>query len=468
MSKTIQVPREGWRPRSDQMPIWEALVSGKSTVVVNACRRFGKDELMLNWMAVAAMQRVGSYLYMMPEYSAVRRTLYTGVNPRTGRARAFDAFIPEIIAKTDEKGMMLTLINGSTVQFVGSDTHSSFIGSSVVGVVMSEAALADPAAYAFLRPILKESKGWFAAISTPRGKNWFYDLYNTHLDNPKSFTTTISAADSEAFTKEQLKEERHDYIQMYGSAQGNSLFAQEYMASWEASNLGAVFGAEITKLKADGRYGLCAYDPRYLVDTSCDLGISDATTYLFFQNVGTETRLIDVYEASDNGLEHYVQMLADKKYRYGSHFAPHDAQHRELISGTSRLSQAARLGLKWQVVPAIPKQDQIALGCQLMNRLVINRTPDLDTGEPACAYALEALSHYQFKYDSVRKIMSKTPIHDWSSHLADAFMLYAVAKAKDVGFARAENNPLHTDDRQYGRLSSIMASRSKPTSSMWG
>jgi phage terminase large subunit len=468
MTKTIQLPREGWKPREYQMPMWNALVSGTKTVIANWARRHGKDELMLNWMAVAAMQRVGSYLHMMPEYSAVRRALWSGVNPRTGRTRVMDAFIPEIVAKIDDKGMMITLINGSTVQFVGSDTHSSFIGSSVVGVVMSEAALADPAAYALLRPILKESNGWFAAISTPRGRNWFYDLYETHRNNPTSFVSTVSAATSGVFTPEQLKEERHDYIQMYGATQGNSLYAQEYNVSFEAANIGSVFGSELAQLKASGRYGLCAYDPRYLVDTSCDLGISDATTYLFFQNVGSETRLIDVYEASDNGLEHYVQMLNEKKYKYGKHYAPHDAQHRELISGTSRISQAARLGLHWQVVPALPKQDQIALGCQLINRLIINSTPDLDTGAPACAYAMEALSNYQFKYDSVRKIMGRTPVHDWSSHLCDAFMLYAVAKAKDVGFIRPAEATTMQQERQYPRLSAIMRANNNRSTGLWG
>lgn len=443
-------------------------MTGTKTVIANWARRHGKDELMLNWMAVAAMQRVGSYLHMMPEYSAVRRALWSGVNPRTGRTRVMDAFIPEIIAKIDDKGMMLTLINGSTVQFVGSDTHSSFIGSSVVGVVMSEAALADPAAYALLRPILKESNGWFAAISTPRGRNWFYDLYETHRNNPKSFVSTVSAKTSGVFTEEQLKEERHDYLQMYGTAQGRSLYQQEYEVSFEAANIGAVFGEELTKLKETGRYAPCAWDPRFPVMTSWDLGVADSTVILMAQAVGSEIRIIDVYEGTDNDLAHYAQVLSKKPYVFSKHLVPHDARNREFTSSTSRVDSAARLGMKWDVVPAIPKQDQIAMGCQLLNRCVINATPDLDTGIPACKYLLDMLEHYHFKYDPVRKITSTTPVHDFSSHAADALMLLGVALAKDTGFSAHSGGPIMQQEHQYPRVSAIIASRNKQTGSVWG
>jgi hypothetical protein len=382
-----------------------------------------------------------------------------------------DAFIPEIIAKIDDKGMMITLINGSTIQFVGSDTHSSFIGSSVVGVVMSEAALADPAAYALLRPILKESNGWFAAISTPRGRNWFYDLYETHSNNPKSFVSTVSAKTSGVFTEEQLKEERHDYLQMYGAAQGASLYQQEYEVNFQAANIGAVFGKEMSDLKESGRYAPCAWDPRFPVITSWDLGVADSTVVLMAQAVGTEIRIIDVYESTDNDLAHYAQVLAKKPYVYSRHLVPHDARNREFTSATSRVDSAARLGMKWEVVPAIPKQDQIAMGCQLLNRCVINSTPDLDTGEVPCKYLLDMLEHYHFRYDPVRKITSTTPVHDFSSHAADALMLLGVALAKDTGFARPEGNQIlmqseYSTDRM--RVSDIMRARSATKTSLWG
>jgi phage terminase large subunit len=445
------------------------LESGKvDTVICAAHRRWGKDEIALNWTAVAAMQRVGSYLYCLPQYSQARKAIWAGVNARTGRTRVEDAFPDEIIKSKDDKGMFLKLKNNSTVQLVGSDAHDGLVGGGVVGLVMSEAALSDPAAYSFLRPMLAETRGWSIHISSPRGKNHFHKLMETHKNRAKSFTTNLSAYDTDVFTPEQLKEEKHNYLSEHGVAMGTALFNQEYLCSFDAAIIGGVWTAELAQLKADGRYGICNYDPRYAVDTSCDIGVSDLTVFCFWQTVGTEVRLIDVYANNDTGLEHYTKMLAEKPYYYGTHYGPHDIENREFGSGTSRKEQAARLGLKWVKVSAIPKTDQIALGSQLMKRLVINNALDLDSGAPVCEYAIEALSQYHWKYDEVRKISSSTPVHDWSSHFCDAYMLYAVAKAKDTGFSLTPETKIKYQEKQYPRLGAIMARNNNRPAGLWG
>ena len=167
--------------------------------------------------------------------------------------------------------------------------------------------------------------------------------------------------------------------------------------------MGGVWTAELAKLKASGRYGPCGYDPRYPVDTSWDLGVADDTVICFWQNVGTETRLIDVYKSNANGLEHYVKVLADKGYLYGEHFGPHDIANREWGTGTSRLEQAARLGLHFKRVPNTPKNDQLSLGAQLINRMIINNTPDLDSGDPFFKHPFKCLRALLFTYLTARQ-----------------------------------------------------------------
>jgi hypothetical protein len=417
------------------------------------------------------MQRPGAYLYALPLFVQARRSIWQAVNARTGRTRIDDAIPDSIVKRKDDKSMLVEFKNGSTLQLVGSDQPDSLVGAGVVGYVESESALSNPAAMALISPMLLETAGFSWHISSPRGRNGFYKMLEAHKNNPRSFTTVLSAYDTEVFTAAQLKLERHKYIQTHGVAMGNALFASEYEASFDAAIIGGVFTAELAKLRADARYGPCGYDPRYPVDTSCDVGVADDTVFCFWQNVGTETRLIDVYSSNDNGLQHYVQMLADKGYVYGTHYCPHDGAVREFGLGISRIEQAARLGLKWSLVPAAAKNDQIALGCQLMNRLIVNSTPDLDTGEGACEYAMEMLTQYHYKWDETRKVSSNQPVHDYSSHFCDAFMLYAVAKAKDTGFARPAGNQIlmqseYSTDRM--RVSDIMRARSATKTSLWG
>lgn len=469
MTKTITLPAYGWTPRPDQMPAWKALMSPDINLVALAAhRRYGKDALGLSWIATEAMQKVGSYLYTLPEYSQARKTIWDGVNARTGRTRIDDAFPPEIIKRRDDKGMFIQLINNSTVQLAGSDSVDGLVGAGIRGLVMSEAGLCDPRAWALFRPMLLETKGKSLHIGTPRGKNGFYNIIEANRNKASAHVQIISAYDTPVFSAEQLKEERHTYIQEHGTTMGNALFSQEYEASFEAAIVGAVWGAEITKLKQSGRLAPCGYDPRYPVHTAWDLGVRDFTIILYFQSVGNEERLIDITAATDLGLDSYAKILAEKGYYYGNHWGPHDIQNREWGTGTSRMDQAARLGLHFKRVSNTPKDDQIALGAQLMNRLVINNTEDLDSGEPVCGYALEALTNYRFKFDVTRKISSSTPVHDWTSHVADAFMTYACAKARDIGFQRPQNILQQHSDTPMPRLSAIMARMNKPTGSMWG
>jgi phage terminase large subunit len=67
------------------------------------------------------------------------------------------------------------------------------------------------------------------------------------------------------------------------------------------------------------------------VHTAWDLGLSDSTAIWFVQCVSRERRLVDYYEASGVGLDHYVQVLNEKRiangWKYREHYFPHDVIH---------------------------------------------------------------------------------------------------------------------------------------------
>ena len=51
---------------------------------------------------------------------------------------------------------------------------------------------------------------------------------------------------------------------------------------------------------------------------------------------GGAISFIDYYEVRNEGLPHFVHVLEQKDYLYGSHNAPHDIEVRELGTGRSR------------------------------------------------------------------------------------------------------------------------------------
>ena len=72
--------------------------------------------------------------------------------------------------------------------------------------------------------------------------------------------------------------------------------------------------------------------------------------------MGREIHIIDYYENSGEGIEHYKDVLdelgKEKGYRYGTHGAPHDIRKREFGNQAKRLIQsAAAIGLKFVVAP---------------------------------------------------------------------------------------------------------------------
>jgi len=231
---------------------------------------------------------------MLPEATQARKAIWSAVNPRTGLRRIDEAFPSEIIARKLENEMLIEFVNGSTWQLVGSDNYNSLVGSPPIGLVFSEFALSDPAAWSYLRPILRENGGWCLFISTPRGRNHFSTFYEEARTDPEWFAELLPATETSVFSPEDLDTERRELIREFGADQGEAIYNQEYLCSFQAGLIGAYYGREMERAEQEGRICNVPYDPRVPVHTSWDLGIHDTMVCWCIQLVGKEVRLIDL------------------------------------------------------------------------------------------------------------------------------------------------------------------------------
>jgi hypothetical protein len=78
------------------------------------------------------------------------------------------------------------------------------------------------------------------------------------------------------------------------------------------------------------------------VYTTWDLGVGDAMTITFWQDVGMERRAIDYLEGSGEGFGYYAAELNKKGYNYERHYMPHDADHRRLGKDAKSASSTPR------------------------------------------------------------------------------------------------------------------------------
>lgn len=424
----INLPNN-WAPRQDQMRMWEYLESGGKRAVECAHRRWGKDDVALHFTACAAMERVGNYWHMLPEYSQSRKAIWDAINPKTGKKRINEAFPEAIRKKTRNQEMMITFINDSTWQLVGSDSFDTLVGSPPVGIVNSEYALANPRAWAYLSPILEENKGWAIFIFTPRGKNHGFNILRFAETEPGWFAETLTADDTPVFTSKQLENIKRDLQGIFGEREGEAIFLQEYHCSFEGFTPGAYYSKQIMQAKAEGRVTSVPYATGHEVYTFWDLGMDDSTSIWFMQSIGKELRFIDYYESSGEGLSHYAKTLKEKPYIYGDHYLPHDVKVRELGTGVSREETLINLGITPIAIVKRARDTQAVLnGIDAVRNILSQCWFD----KAKCSIGLAGLEGYRAEYDEKKKKLSNKPLHNWCSHAADSFRTFAVGYKEKV------------------------------------
>ena len=166
---SVVVVPYGFNARVYQKPLYNCLYNGKKRGLAVWHRRGGKDKVFMAMLAAAAMQRVGIYFYILPYYKQARKVIWEGMDSQGVRNLA--VFPDEVITHKNNQEMILTLVNGSMIYFLGSDNIDSIVGTNPVGVFFSEYSLHKPQAWDFLRPILVENGGFAFFNGTPRGKN---------------------------------------------------------------------------------------------------------------------------------------------------------------------------------------------------------------------------------------------------------------------------------------------------------
>lgn len=217
-----------WTPRSYQKPLYNSFGFGKEYQRASVIwhRRAGKDSTVLNLTAREMFKRVGTYWHLFPEQSQARKAIWNGID-KQGR-KITQQFLPEAVRKrTSSQEMLIETKNGSVWQMAGSDNYDSLVGSNVVGVVFSEWALANPAAWDYIRPILLENGGWAVFITTPRGRNHAYSTHSIAQSRDNWFCQTMTVDDTGVLTAEDMDSERADGMP-------ESKILQEFYCSFEA------------------------------------------------------------------------------------------------------------------------------------------------------------------------------------------------------------------------------------------
>lgn len=307
------------------------------------------------------------------------------------------------------------------IQLYGANNPDSLRGIYLDAVIFDEVAQMPFSMWTkIVRPALADRKGWASFIGTPQGKNALWELWKRAQTDPSWMAAMYRASETGILDDDELEAARREMPP--------EEFEQEFECSFTAAIRGAYFGGLMADADRDKRVTDVPYDPALPVHTAWDLGVSDSTTIWFVQaHPGGKFAVIDYYEASGAGLDHYAEVLRKRGYAYGRHIAPHDIRVRELGTGKSRLETARNLGIRFDICPNIPVQDGINAIRTILPRCWFDET--------RCEDGIEALRHYRREFNDKTGDFKQRPRHDWASHATDAFRYFA------VGFRQERSGP---------------------------
>jgi phage terminase large subunit len=422
-------PRKAFQAFHNRDQRWSVMVCHRRAGKTVAC----VAELVLS--ALFTNKQDARYAYVGPQLNQVKDVAWMYVKRLT-------ADIPGI--QYNETELRVDLPNGARVRLYGADNPDRLRGLYLDGVVLDEFADMRSSVWGeIIRPMLADRKGWAVFIGTPKGHNEFYDLWKNSELAPEWYRVMLRASESGIVDKDELIDA--------AKSMTDDQYAQEFECSFEAAVAGAYYAKEFDQIEKDGRILRVDYDKNLPVHTSWDIGYSDDTAVWFYQMVRGELHVIDFYAANGYGVEHYVDMLNSKLYKYytvgkykGLLMLPHDARAKTFAaSGKSVQQQFEELGYTSRITPELSLQDGIQALRMTLPKCYFDRE--------RCFDGIEALKLYRREWDDDKRTFKDRPLHDWTSHAADAARYMGIAW-REIAEKTETRRPKFDTERTFNEI----------------
>jgi hypothetical protein len=324
--------------------------------------------------------------------------------------------------KISESGLYIEFPqNGGRITLYGADNPDAFRGLYFDGLVLDEYGNMRPSVWTeVLLPTLVDRRGWGVFLGTPNGPNHFRDMWLRACDPETGrgwLHEMYTVEDTKCIPTEDLEEIRRMMTP--------EEYEQEMMCSFSASTRGAFYAREIEAIEKQGRITKLAADGTDL-HFSLDLGLRDDTTLWAWQNRPDGYAILRTAAGNNRSVPFYVSLIhtvcAEVGAPRGVVWLPHDARAKTLATQRSVVEQFVECGIRPQIIPKLDLIDGIQAA-----RLIL---PDCWFDAEGTKDGVLALKSYHREYDEDKKAYRDQPVHDWSSHYADAFRGMAIVCSK--------------------------------------
>ena len=397
------------KPHIGQKEVLNALDNGARFVQLRAGRKWRKTSLLISWLFEMAFKTGLVCPYVAP-------------NRVQAKNIAWNDHIQRILNHLKEQGvsyrqneveLSITLPKGGKVQLLGVENAEALRGISNWGAFAGD-EIDDweldiwPT---IIRPNLMTNKAPAIMAGTPKGFKQLYSFEQSGLFKPFHYTSL----DNPALDRQELDSLIKEYQQM-----GMDYYEQEIMAEYKKP-VGLVY----KEWNFETNYIDLDYDQNLPLHVSMDFGVNDPTSIIWIQPNGSETRVIDYYEASDASIEHFVSVINSKPYYRPDLFTGDPAgKARTLTTGTSPIEILSSKGISVRTKDGVKIPDQIRMAHRKMSGLFVSKKAERFK---------DCLLNYRYptKASNIINQENELPIHDQWSHGMRAFEYWAV-NADDV------------------------------------
>ena len=201
---------------------------------------------------------------------------------------------------------------------------------------------------------------------------------------------------------------------------------QEYPSTpdeaFQQSTEGTYYAIQLSAARKDGRICRVPIVSNVPVNTFWDIGAGDGTAIWLHQKIGTEHRFIGFIEGWGEPYSYFVKQLQALGYVWGTHYLPHDAEHKRQqgnrVEAPIQMLEDLAPGWRFEIVPVV---DEIQHGIQRVRDVFGQCWFD----EVACKAGIQHLAMYSKDWNSRLGCWKDLPKHDIHSEAADAFRQFA-------------------------------------------
>ena len=301
------------------------------------------------------------------------------------------------VSKSNAKDKVIELKNSSVIRMGSVTQVDSVVGRSYDLIIFDECALNNDGEQAFniqLRPTLDKPNSKAIFISTPRGKNWFYEFYKRGFDEKYPAWASIHSTyeDNPRANLEDIEDAR----QSMSAAE----FGQEYMGDFIAMQ-GQIWQLDKNNIVEVDIEKIEITD----VIAGIDMGFRDPTAMIVLITDGHDWYAVAEYLKKEDSTSNYAEAIQKRIDDYNIDFIYIDSAAQQTRYDLAYDYDITTINAKKSILDGIGYVSSIIEH----NRLFVDKS---------CTELISTLDNY--RWDEREGLLNERAKHDEFSHMADA------------------------------------------------